>query len=81
VLRPDDVLAKGGVEERALVGGDVVLGERPLAARTDVVLGVLLHAVERVDALARLLEHALVDVGRVDPRPVVQVVLRQEDRQ
>ena len=75
MLRPDDVLAQPGVEERAVVCRDVVLRERTLAAGPDVVLGVLLHAVERVDALACLLEHELVDVGGVDPGAVVEAVL------
>src|SRR5207248_5234186 len=77
VLGPDDVLAKVGVEERAVVGSHVVLGERAAAPGPDVVVGVLLHPVERIDACARLLEYELVDVGGVDAGPVVETVLAE----
>src|SRR5581483_6993815 len=81
VLRPDDVLSERGVEERAVVGGDVVLRERARPAGADVVVRVLLHAFQRIHALTGVLEHELVDVGRVDARAVVEAVLGEQDRE
>ena len=81
MLREDDVVEQRPREERALVAGDVVLGERPVAAGADVVLRVLLHLVEREDAGSRPLEHDLVDVGRVDARAVVEALLGEQDRE
>src|SRR5436190_9047299 len=81
VLGPDDVLRQRPVEERPGVPGEVVLGERAPAAGADVVLRVLAHLVEREDTVAGLVEHDLVDVGRVDPRPVEQLLLGEEDRE
>ena len=37
------------------------------------------NPVERVHAFPRLLEHELVDVSRIDPRAVVEIVLGEED--
>src|SRR5215208_3415544 len=79
VLREDDVLEQRRPEEGAVVLRDVVLRERALPAGADVVLGVLLHPLDREDAGLRLLEHHLVDVGGVDPRPLVQPLLLEED--
>src|SRR5690349_21450418 len=70
VVRPYHVLLEPCVEQGAAVGRDVVLRECLLSTRADVVVGVLLHPVERVDRRARLVEHDLVDVGRVDARSV-----------
>ena len=69
------------LEERALVLGEVVLGERARAAGADVVVRVLLHPVEREDAVPRSREHRLVDVGRVDARAVVEALLGEQDRE
>src|SRR5262249_36672391 len=65
VRRPHDVVRERAVEQSALVLREVVLGERPLPAGGDVVLGVLLHLLEREDSLARTLENGFVDVRRV----------------
>ena len=64
-----------------IVGGGVVVGERPRPAGGEVVGGVLLHDVERKDPLARLPQHHLVHVGRVDAAAVVQPFLLQQNRQ
>ena len=74
-LRVSDV-----VEQRAAVLGEVILRERALAPRVDVVLGVLLHPVEREDSLLRPLQHDLVDVRRIHAAAIVQALLLQEDR-
>ena len=66
VLREDHVLRKRLVEERSTVLRRVVLGERPLAAGADVVVGVFLHPLERKDSGLRSLQHHFVDVGGVD---------------
>jgi len=81
VLREHHVLGQRALELRAVVLGEVVLGERLCPARLDVVLRVLAHLVEREHARSRSIEHRLVDVGRVDPRPLVDTLLLQEDRQ
>src|SRR5688572_11659273 len=80
VLGEDDVAHEPRSEQRAVVHRGVVLAERARAPGAQVVLRVLLHAVEREDAFLRLLDDDLVDVGRVDPRPVVEVLLFEEDR-
>src|SRR5204863_517661 len=51
------------------------------ATRLDVVLRVLAHLVERKDTRSRLLENGLIDVGRVDPRTVVDLLLLEQDRE
>ena len=75
VLREYDVLLQRAVEPGALVGGDVVLGELLRAARGEVVLGVLLHLLEREEALLCLLDDRLVDVRRVDAAALVEAFL------
>ena len=47
--------------------------------RGDVVGGVLLHRREREDPRLGLLQHGLVDVGRVDAAAVVEAFLLEED--
>ena len=81
MLREHDVLRQRALELRAVILGEVVLRERPRSTGLDVVLRVLAHLVEREDATARAVDDRLVDVGRVDPRPVVEVLLLQEDRE
>ena len=77
MLGEDDAVGERPREAGAVVAGDVVLGERARAAGADVVLRVLLHLVQREDAEPRLLEHGLVDVGRVDPDAVARALPRR----
>src|SRR3954447_8610952 len=81
VLREDDVFRQLAHEAHVVVRGEVVLGEVSLAPRTQVVLRVLLHALEREHAFACGRQHVLVDVGCVDARAVVQALLAQQDRE
>src|SRR6266566_3042432 len=67
VLRKNDVLRQRLVEERSPVLCGVVLGERSLAARANVVVGVLLHPLQRKDPSFRALQHHLIDIRRVNP--------------
>jgi hypothetical protein len=81
VLRPHDVVDEIAAEACVVVRRGVVLRELVRAARTDVVLRVLLDLVELEDAEARSLQNLLVDVGRVDARPVVEAGLLEQDRE
>src|SRR5690349_19549812 len=79
VLREDDILGERRIEERPVVFRRVVLRERPGAARLDVILRVLLHAIERKDPAARMAKNNLVDVGGVDARAIEQAFLLEEN--
>jgi hypothetical protein len=81
VRRPHDVLGERAIEQRSLVLREVVVGERRRPAGADVVLRVFLHLLEREHALACAREHDFVDVGRVDPRTVVQTLFLEQDRE
>src|SRR6266568_8076021 len=79
VLGEDDILDQRALKLRAVVLGNVVLRERPLPARLDVVLRVLAHLVERKHARTRAFEDGFVDVRRVDASTVVDLLLLEEN--
>src|SRR5438045_3752610 len=79
VSREYDVVSQESAEDRAAVCRRVVILKRPGTACPDVVVLVLTDEAQREDALPRLPQNPVFDIGRVDSASIVQTLFVKEN--